>query len=78
MRISIRKKDNGYAKDAFNYKVKLNGEFIDNCFTADEEKGEAHCYQIDSENKLIPDDSGMNPTTEILYGKVEIIKPVNK
>ena len=73
MRASINKDDIGYVPNAFNYRVKLNGKILMNCFTADEELGEAHCYRSDKEGKLITDDSGVEIATEILYGKVEII-----
>jgi hypothetical protein len=74
MRISVDKKDTGYSKSAFLYKVKLDGEFIDQCFTADEELGEAHCYKLNSKGKLKLTNK-RTIETHILKGKVEIIRP---
>lgn len=66
MRVSVSKNDKGFVVDASNYEVFLNGEKLSNCFTADEELGEAHCYKekVDfCEDRI-----------EILKGKVEIKK----
>ena len=46
MRRSIRKNDPGYDPLAYQYEVFFNGTKIENCFTADEEKGEAWVHVI--------------------------------
>jgi len=74
MRVSTDKNDKGYIYDAYNHYVFLDGVELKHCFTADEELGEAHCYVVDKDDKLVIDDSGENIKTEILKGKVKIIK----
>jgi len=44
MRISVRKNDAGYREDAYQFVILLNGCVLDECFTADEETGEAWIY----------------------------------
>lgn len=74
MRISINEKDRGFHPLAYLAKVKFNGVEIKNCFTADEERGEAHCYIIgESGHSLANRDN--EPLKEIKHGKVEIIIP---
>jgi hypothetical protein len=45
MRVSTDKMDFGYVPDAYNYRVFLDGVELLNCVTADEELGEAHCFE---------------------------------
>lgn len=47
MRVSVKKDDPGYTKDAYKYKVFLDGVEIKHCFTADEERGKAFVEIID-------------------------------
>lgn len=44
MRMSVRKSDAGYREDAAAYVVLFNGFVLDDCYTADEETGEAWIY----------------------------------
>lgn len=66
MRMSTIKGDTGYSKAAVMYDVYLDGEKLHNCFTADEELGEAHCY-ADNDLEMI-----------VKTGKVELIKQESK
>ena len=70
MRVSVIKNDPGYIEWAYGYEVHLDGVKLMNCFTADEEHGEAHCYKTDANGRPF-----RNGSIEILKGKVEIIKP---
>lgn len=55
MRVSTIEGDSGYTVDAWAYVVYLDGVKLTDCFTADEEKGEAHCYCVDSDSGLVVD-----------------------
>lgn len=50
MRVSIREEDPGFVEDGQKYTVFLDGEKIQNCFTADEETGEVFVYDTDPES----------------------------
>ena len=45
------------------------------CFTADEELGEAHVYQTDSKGQVLIDHERGELKTKVLKGRVVIIKP---
>lgn len=64
MRISILKNDPDFTKKGFMYTVKLNGKHLDNCVTADDEKGE-----VLVRNKT----SKFGSNLRTIKGKVEII-----
>ena len=68
MRLSCDKTDPGYSQWCFTPSIEifLDGEKIEGCITADEEKGEALVY-----TKEIPQSTTEIPT-EILYGEVVI------
>lgn len=70
MRKSVRQDDPSYDPEAFKYEAYLDGVRLDNCFTADEELGEAHVYLTQAE-AAAAGVSSLIPTT-ILKGKVEI------
>ncbi len=71
MRKMITDPDNKY------FRVLLNGEDISKrCYGADEEKGEAYCYEIDADGKFIVDHqtyNGRELAREILRGEVKLI-----
>lgn len=71
MRKSVKKNDPGYDAEAHKYTVYFNGEKLDNCFTADEEKGEAWVYALNRDGDFIIDNGEM--ATKCLSGKVTII-----
>lgn len=71
MRMSVRHGDPGMCKEAFRARVFLDGAELSNCFTADEEKREAHCYASDASGKLIVDGDCIKE--EIKRGRVEIV-----
>ena len=75
MRLSIREEDPGYTPQASLAEVKLNGEIISNCFTADEETGQCYCIKVDANGNPVRNAAGTNFETEIRTGKVEIILP---
>lgn len=55
MRISVLKDDPGYRPDAYRFKVFLDGRFLEDCHTADEELGKAAVYAYDSNGELLRD-----------------------
>ena len=75
MRVSIREDDKGYSKKAYDCVVYLDGKKVDDCFTADEELGEAHCFEKDSEGAymLTPDKKSIKEI--IKKGDVKIVVP---
>lgn len=80
MRISLKKDDPGYQENANKYRVMFDGIERLDCFTADEELGEIHCYvikasKVTGERMRLLDNNTREYATVIEYGKVEIIKP---
>lgn len=75
MRISIRKEDKGYNRNAIDFSAYLNGKIIDSCFTADEELGEMWAFRTGEDGQLLEDDAG-NLIEDELSGRVEIRKDV--
>lgn len=73
MRKSVRKDDPGYDPCAIYYDVYINGKKLLNCFTADEEKGEAYIFETDGSGRLI-DDGSKNPCEKRLRGIVKLYK----
>ncbi len=59
MRCSVRENDPGYRVGAdgmaIRYHVTLNGKHIPDCFTADEELGEACCLVRGEDGRVIAD-----------------------
>lgn len=55
MRVSMKKNDPGYVEDGHNYEVFLNGEKLEGCVTADEEKGEVTVYERDRDGRILMD-----------------------
>jgi hypothetical protein len=75
MRVSTRKDDSGYIARAYNYRVYLNGEEITHCHTADEEKGEAHCFVYDVDGRPVRDlENDYLMKSEVKHGRVVIKK----
>lgn len=75
MRISTDENDSGYQtyiESGIYWDVFLNGEFVDQVFTADEERGMICKYKVPLE---VVDDIIQS---EIFYGKVEIKPKGNK
>ena len=73
MRASVRKDDPGYQTNLGNVRIFLHGRLIHDCFTADEETGEAYCF-VRQNGKLIVNGDGLN--TVVLKGKVKIVLPL--
>ena len=71
MRLSVNKDDPGFCAEAFRATVTVDGVKVEQCFIADEELGEAHCYSVPLE--LVGDEI----KTEIKRGKVVIYLPVD-
>lgn len=71
MRMSVRAGDKGYCAEAFRARVFLDGVELRHCFTADEEKMEAHVYSTDAAGKLIRE--GDQVREEVKRGRVEIV-----
>jgi len=72
MRMSIRRDDPGYSHRAYTAKPYLNGVLLDNCITADEERGEVLCYARDANGDFYLNDAKDEVVTETLYGHVRI------
>lgn len=74
MRLSVRSDDPGYRPLAIGARVTLDGVALaGNCFTADEELGEAHCFRRDpTTGNFIVDRLTGFPEEEILRGQVKI------
>lgn len=73
MRLSVRKNDPGYSRHSYRAKVFVDGKQIHNCFTADEEIGEAFCHAVDSDGKVFLAEDGISLATIVLKGKVQIV-----
>lgn len=72
MRISVLKDDPGYRPDAHRFKVFLNGVFLEDCHTADEELGKAAVYAYNSNGEILRD-AGNNLFSICLEGEVIIV-----
>ena len=75
MRISVSEDDPGFlpphlTRDA---KVFLDGRILEDCITADEERGEAVVYLRDDRQNIIVQQG--RPVTIFVKGKVEIVLP---
>lgn len=77
MRISVREHDPGYRNEATTgkYEAYLDGERVDMCITADEEKGYIEKYKLDEDGNHMfgfDKDDIRYLETEELHGNVEI------
>ena len=75
MRLSVRRNDPGYHPEAFGAEVYLDGQIIDDCITADEEKGEVFILKRNTLGEYIINAEGANIAEERKTGKVQIIVP---
>lgn len=66
------KSDPGYIDHSYRYEVRLDGEYINTCVTADEEKGYVICHLQNEDGDLVLDPSGQSTAKIKRYGKVEI------
>ncbi len=73
MRVSVRKSDPAYIADSYTATVYLDGVELEQCFTADEELGEAHCFITDDEGKVAFDMYSDKPMEIIKKGDVKIV-----
>lgn len=76
MRVSVDQTDAGYINYRRGYQgctVLLNGVKVDRVFTADEERGEVICADLDPNNQ--PFCVGDAVARRTLHGKVQIIPP---
>ena len=73
MRKSVRKNDPGYDLRAYKCQVFVDGQKVDDCFTADEEKGEAWVFDRDKSGHFIIDNYGERPREKCLKGVVRIV-----
>lgn len=71
MRKSVKKDDPGYDPLATHYSPFLDGGYVFNCFTADEELGEVWIYELDEKGQYRIDEEE-NLKIKCLKGKVEI------
>ena len=72
MRMSVRQDDPGYSLEAHRCSAYLDGEKVEYCITADEEKGLVVVLDADENGKIkIVNDHLVD---KFLYGKVEIRK----
>ncbi len=63
MRVSVDKNDPGFIKDGYRYAIYLDGIYLSNCITADEEEGWALVFTDHTP-------TGFNK--EEVHGKIEI------
>lgn len=70
MRMSSHKNDPGFKNLILGSTVTVDGLKVEQCFTVDEELGEAHCYTVPLEA------IGNEAKSEIKRGKVVIHLPV--
>ena len=73
MRVSVRKNDPGFNKKAFGSKAYLNGEFVSDCFTADEETGEVFFFLRNEKGELYVDETGEEVAHGMKTGNVKIV-----
>ncbi len=75
MRISVIESDPGFnSKLSLLVAIFLDGEKLDNCFTADEELGIAYCWAVDARGNFIPDPENIESLLSIeKRGRVEIV-----
>ncbi len=52
------------------YEVYLDGVKLDNCFMADEELGEAHCFKKSKDDKFFIDEETGKVAIEVLKGEI--------
>jgi len=76
MRVSIRENDRGFNPRAFDCEVFIDNEAIKECFTADEELGEAHCFKADDAGNLILTADKKRVQEIIRKGVVRIVCPL--
>lgn len=72
MRLSVRKTDPGYHKNASKYRPYLNGTKVKECFTADEDLGYIWVHKTDGNGKILLNESKTDILTEQLFGEVEL------
>ena len=80
MRVSIEREDPGYAEFAKHkcFRVFVDGEEISAfCITADEEKGEAHCFAVNEAGEKYTDPNTGVAARCVLYGQVQIMPVIN-
>jgi len=72
MRISTDKFDVGYVPDSAFYEVYLDGDYLKDCVTADDELGIAICHVRDYDGNLLIEGDEIVQTVK--YGDVSIIR----
>lgn len=73
MRMSVKKNDSGYHKRAHSFKVLLDGKYLQDCFTADEDKGYVLINKRDKNGQLLLNKDKTELITEKIFGKIEIM-----
>jgi hypothetical protein len=70
--------DPGYTPDAHRYRVELDGAFLTDCETADEEQGAAVCLVIENGKPVLEGWGGKRRFKRVVkVGFVKIISPAN-
>lgn len=54
------------------YLAYCDGYQLPNCFFADEEVGEAHCYEVNSEGRMFLRPGRDEPSTVVIRGRIEL------
>lgn len=54
------------------YLAYCDGQQLPNCFFADEEAGEAHCYEVNSEGRMFCRPGGEGPSMVVMRGRIEL------
>jgi hypothetical protein len=72
MRVSANPADKAYDQNACHYRVYLNGKYLRNCHTADEEAGEAWVHLLDPNAREEARRTGLIPSMKVI-GIVKIV-----
>lgn len=73
MRVSVDKNDKAYSNENyFNTGVKLDGNVLTHCITADTDEGMVVCFALDENGRVIRAEEELKKET--LYGVVEIFE----
>ena len=70
MRMSVRKNDPGFSREAVRHEVLLDGKLLKRCHTADEDEGLAICLKTDKDGNVIVVNNRIIDV--VLYGDVKI------
>ena len=76
MRISVNQGDPAFdvrLGRSHEARILVDGVAVANCFTADEEKGEAWCFALNDDGQMYIDPASQEPAVSVLRGVVKIV-----